>query len=71
MLLLGYARSPFRKFESYLGSVVGLDEADLQLVLKQNNLIFVTFEVSPGIYTIKDISEAVYTRDDHEGTLKN
>ena len=34
MLLLCYARSPFRDFESYLRIVVGLDENDIQLILK-------------------------------------
>ena len=33
MLLLRYARSPFRNFESYLGTVVGLDEDSIQLLL--------------------------------------
>ena len=40
------------------------------MLLKQFNSIFVVFELSPGIYTIKDFSEAVYTMADHEGTLK-
>ena len=35
MLLLGYSRSLFRDFESYLRIVVGLDEEDIQLILKQ------------------------------------
>ena len=30
MLLMGYARSPFRDFENYLRIVVGLDEDDIQ-----------------------------------------
>ena len=67
---MGYARSPFREFESYLITVVGLDEDDIQLILKQYNSTFVTYELSPGIYTNKDISEAVYTIGDHEGTLQ-
>ena len=33
LLLLGYARSEFRDFESYLRIVVGLDEGDIQLLL--------------------------------------
>ena len=70
MFSMGYARPLFRDYESYLRIVVGLDEDDIQLILKQYNSNFVTFELSPGIYTIKDISEAVYTRGDHEGTLK-
>ena len=33
--LLGYARSLFRDFESYLRILVGLDEEDIQLILKE------------------------------------
>ena len=35
MVLLGYVRSSFRAFESYLRIVVGLDEDYIQLVLEQ------------------------------------
>ena len=70
ILLMGYARSPFRDFESYLRIVVGLDDDDIRLILKQYNANFVTYELSPGIYTIKDISEAVQPLGDHEGTNK-
>ena len=52
---MGYARSPFRDFESYRRIVVGLDDDDCQLNLKQHNSNFVTYESSPGIYSIKDI----------------
>ena len=69
LLLMGYARSPFRVFESYLRIVVGLDEDDIQLILKQNNEKVNNYQLSPGIYTIEDISKAVCTMDDHEGTL--
>ena len=61
ILLLGYARSPFRDFESYLRIVVGLDEEDFQLISKQCNSHFVTYELTPGIYTIQDISDALHT----------
>ena len=71
ILVMAYARSSFRDIESYLRIVVGLDEDDIQLILKQNSPFFVTHELSPGIYTIKDDSEATYTMGDHEGTLKN
>ena len=70
MFLMGYARLPFRDFESYLRNVVGLDEDDLQLILKQCNSNFVTYEIVPGIYSIKDSSEAVHSMGDHEGTLQ-
>ena len=69
-LLMGYARSPFRDFESYLRIVIGLDEDDFQLILKQYNANFVTYELDPGIYTIEDIEEAVHLLGDHEGTLQ-
>ena len=68
--LKGYARSPIRHFESYPRMVVGLDGDDIQLTLKQNNSNFVTYEFSPGIYTVEDISKVVYTMGGHEGTLK-
>ena len=46
----GYARSLFRDFESYLRIVVGLDEDDIKLILKQYNSNFVTYGLLPGIY---------------------
>ena len=70
ILIMGYARSPFQDLESYLRIVVGLDEDDIRLILKQCNANFVTYELSPGIYTIKDISEAVHSLGNHEGTIK-
>ena len=69
MLLMGYARS-FRDFESYLRIVAGLGEGDIQLVLKQYHSNFVSYEISPGIYSIEDISVVVFTMEDHEGTLQ-
>ena len=67
---MGYARSPFRDFESYLRIVVGLDEDDIQLILKRYNANFVTNELDPGNYTIEDLQEAIYPLGDHEGTLQ-
>ena len=69
ILLMGYARSLFRDFESYFRIVIGLDEHDIQLILKQYNEKFITYEVDPGNYTIEDLQEAVYALGDHEGTL--
>ena len=68
IFLMGYARSPFRYFESYLRIVVGLKEDDNQLILKQRISIIVPYDIVPGIYSSKDISEAVYTMGNHEGT---
>ena len=42
ILLIGYARSPFRDFKSCFRIVVGLDEDDIELILKQYNSNFVT-----------------------------
>ena len=67
---MGFARSPFRVFESYLKIVVGLDEDGNQLILKQYNANFVTYELDPGNYTIEDLQKAVYPLGDHEGTLQ-
>ena len=50
--------------------MIGLDEDDNQLNLKQYNDKILTHELSPGIYTIEDISKAVYTMGDHQGTLR-
>ena len=70
ILLMGYARSPFRDFESYLRIVIGLEEDNIRLILKQYNEKFVTYELEPGNYNIKDIQRAVHPLGDHEGTLK-
>ena len=70
LLLMGYARSPFRDFESYLRIVIGLEEDNIRLILKQYNEKFVTYEIDPGNYTIEDHQEAVYPLGDHENTLQ-
>ena len=70
ILLMGYARSPFRDFESYLRIIVGLEEDNIQLILKQYNEKIITYELDPGNYTIEDLKKAVYPLGDHEGTLQ-
>ena len=71
IILLGYARSPFRDLESYLRMVVALDEDDIELILKIYIEKYITYEFSPDIDTNKDFSGAVYSMGDHEGTLEN
>ena len=61
LLLLGYSRSLFQDFESYLRIAVGLYEEYIQLVLKQNISHFITYELTPGIYTIQDSSDTIHT----------
>ena len=65
-----YAGSPFRDFESYLRIVAGLEEDNIQLILKQYNEKIITYELDPGNYTIEDLQEAVYPLGDHEGILQ-
>ena len=67
---MGYARSPFRDFQSFLRIVVGLDEDDIRLILKQYNANFVTYDLDPGNYTTENLQEAVYPLGDHERTLQ-
>ena len=70
LLLLGYCRSLFRDFESYLRIVVGLDEEDIQLILREYNSHFITYELNPGIYTIQDISDAIQTFSGHKEIIQ-
>ena len=70
ILIMGYARYPFRDFESYLRIVIGLEEDNIQLILKQYFEKFVTYELDPGNYTNEDLQEAVYPLGDHEDTLQ-
>ena len=51
--LMGYARSPNRHFESYLRMVVGLDEDDIQLTLKQYKSNFVIMNYHLGFTQLK------------------
>ena len=70
ILLLGYSNSLFRDFESYLRIVVGLDEEDIRLILKQYNSHFITYELTPGIYTIQDISDVIHTFSGHSEIIQ-
>ena len=49
---------------------VGLDEEDIQLILKEYNSHFITYELSPGIYTIKDISDVIQTFGGHSDIIE-
>ena len=52
--------SVFQDFESFLRTEVDLVEDDIKLVLDEYNSNFVTYELYPGFYTFKDISEALF-----------
>ena len=70
ILLFGYSASSFRDPEGYLRLVIGLDEKDIQLILKEYNSHFITYELTPRIYTIQDISEAIKTFSGHQETIQ-
>ena len=59
-ILAGYTSSVFQDFESYIRTEVDLVEDDVKLVLDEYNSSFITYELEPGIYTFKDISEALF-----------
>ena len=55
-----YTSSVFQDFESFLRTQLDLVEDDIKLVLDEYNSSFITYELEPGIYTFKDISEALF-----------
>ena len=59
-ILARYTRSVFQDFESFLRTQIDLVEDDIKLVLDEHNSSFITYELDPGIYTFKDISEALF-----------
>ena len=50
--------------------MVGLDEEDIQLILKEYNSHFITYQLTPGIYTMQDFSGAIKTFTGHEVTIE-
>ena len=59
-ILAFYTRSVFQDFESFLRTQIDLVEDDDKLVLDEYNSSFNIYEIQPGIYTFKDISEALF-----------
>ena len=55
-----YIRSVFHDFESFLRTQIDLIEDDIKLVLDEYNSSFINYVLQPGIYTFKDISEALF-----------
>ena len=70
MILLAYAKSPIRDFETYLRIVVRLDEEDIQLILEEYISHFITYELPPGIYSIQDILDTIHTFSGHMETIQ-
>ena len=59
-ILSRYTHSVFQDFESFLRTQIDLVESDIKLVLDEYNSNFVTYEITPGNYSFKDISEGLY-----------
>ena len=55
-----YTSSVFQDFESFLRTQIDLVEDDIKLVLDEYNSSFITYKLESGIYTFKDISEALF-----------
>ena len=55
-----YTSSVFQDFESFLRTQIDLVEDDIKLVLDEYNSNFITYELEPGIYSYRDIAEAVF-----------
>ena len=70
VLIMSYAQSPFRDFDSNPRILNDFDEQNSHLILMQNISYFVTYERPTGFYTNNDISEFVYTMEDHKGPSK-
>ena len=58
-ILANYVNSISQNFESFLRTEVELVEDDIRLVLDEYISKFLTYELEPGIYTFKEISEAL------------
>ena len=65
-ILSFYTSSVFQDFESFLRTQIDLVEDDIKLVLDEYNSSFITYELEPGIYTFRDISEALFKILQHE-----
>ena len=58
--LAGFSSSVFQDFESNLRTEIDLVEDDIRLVLDKYNSSFNTYELEPGIYNFRDLSEALF-----------
>ena len=59
-ILSGYLESVLQDFKSHLRTEIDLVEDDIRLVLDKYNSSFIVYELEPGIYTCKDLSEALF-----------
>ena len=59
-ILAIYTSSVFQNFEKFLRTQIDLIEDDVKLVLDEYNSSFITYELEPGIYSYRKISEALF-----------
>ena len=65
-ILSGYPRSVFQDFESYLRTEIHLVEDDIKMVLNKYNSRFITYELDPGTYSFRDLSETLFNFLQHK-----
>ena len=59
-ILSTYTSYVFQDFESFLRTQIDLIEDDVKLVLDEYKSSFITYELEPGIYSYREISEALF-----------
>ena len=59
-ILAIYTSSVFQDFESFLKTQIDLIEHDIKLVLDEYSSSFITYDLEPGIYSHREISEALF-----------
>ena len=59
-ILAIYVDSVFHDFESFLGAQIDLVEDHIKLFLDENSSKFITYDLEPGIYNYRGISEALF-----------
>ena len=59
-ILAIFTSSVFQDFEGFLRKQIDLIEDDVKLVLDEYNSSFITYELETGIYSYREISEALF-----------
>ena len=55
-----YTSSVFQDFENFLRTQIDLIEDHVKLAVDEYNSIFITYELEPGIYSYREVSEAFF-----------
>ena len=70
-ILSTYIDSVFQVFKTFLRTENDLVDDNIKLVLDEYNSSFITYELTPGIYTFKDTSNALFNILQPEYKLNN